>query len=574
MSDRMIHTCGKEEGQPVSGRFASRNRLVRLGSSPVKSQNTKASPPFSCHVSNSYRRCKSPTQPRFATPLPICINFIPKANRNPKQQKEKAPTEDEIFSSYLNSFDAPAPASPPLPPPLPMAAAEKKWLFLLLCAAFLSLFLLLSAMAGFSASSAFSFGKPFTSLVRRGPNSPPSFAYYIAGNRGHGDRVLRLLLAVYHPRNRYLLHLATEASDKERTQLAAAVQAVPAVRAFGNVDVIGKPDAMTYMGSSTLAAAAHAAAVLLKLDSEWDWFITLSAADYPLVTQDGKEMSGTKEMSIWEPERLALPHSLYNLACVNEELYRSLNPQQHQQSHGCQYGVGRDPTCLGEQEIQGELLKNWRMQEEQFHRFQPIVVDPGIYLARRTKIFHATEKRQTPEAFKVFTGSPWVILSRPFVEFCTLGWDNLPRTLLMFFTNVILSEEGYFHTVACNAPEFQNTTVNADLRYIVWDTPPGMEPRILNSTDYDEMVQSGAAFARQFRKDDPVLNQVDEKILMRRANRAAPGAWCSGRRGWWMDPCSLWGDINVVKPGRQARRLGGTMENLLDDWKKNSSSCQ
>jgi hypothetical protein len=27
---------------------------------------------------------------------------------------------------------------------------------------------------------------------------------------------------------------------------------------------------------------------MLRLDAEWDWFITLSAADYPLLTQDGK----------------------------------------------------------------------------------------------------------------------------------------------------------------------------------------------------------------------------------------------------------------------------------------------
>jgi hypothetical protein len=37
-------------------------------------------------------------------------------------------------------------------------------------------------------------------------------------------------------------------------------------------------------------------------------------------------------------------------------------------------------------------------------RVQPIVVDPATYLARRSQIFHATEKRQTPDAFKVFTG--------------------------------------------------------------------------------------------------------------------------------------------------------------------------
>lgn len=173
-----------------------------------------------------------------------------------------------------------------------------------------------------------------------------------------------------------------------------------------------------------------------------------------------------------------------------------------------------------------------------------------------------------------FAGSPWVILSRSFLEFCVLGWDNLPRTLLMYFTNVVLSQEGYFHSVICNSPEFMNTTVNSDLRYMIWDNPPKMEPHFLNISDFAQMVQSGAAFGRQFRRDDPVLNMVDEKILKRGRNRAAPGAWCSGRRSWLMDPCSQWGDVNVFKPGPQAKKFEESMTSLLDDWNSQSNQCK
>lgn len=83
------------------------------------------------------------------------------------------------------------------------------------------------------------------------------------------------------------MHIGTEGTDDERRRLSALVKSVPAIRAFGNVDVIGKPDATTYMGASNIAAILRAAAVLLKVDSDWDWFITLSAMDYPLLTQDG-----------------------------------------------------------------------------------------------------------------------------------------------------------------------------------------------------------------------------------------------------------------------------------------------
>ncbi|EEF31323.1 beta-glucuronosyltransferase GlcAT14A isoform X2 [Ricinus communis] len=394
--------------------------------------------------------------------------------------------------------------------------AEKRWLFTLFSAAFISLLFLL-----FYSISALSSPKSFPSIVRHGTHYPPAFAYYISGGRGDGDRILRLLLAVYHPRNHYLLHLGADASDEERARLVWAINAVPAIRSFANVDVVGKPSRLVYMGSSNLAATLRAAAILLRVQSGWNWFVALSAFDYPLLTQD-------------------------DLSHVFSSISRDFNFIDHTSDLG------------------------WKESQ----RFQPIVVDPGIYLARRSQIFHATQKRGTPDAFKVFTGSPWVILSRSFLEFCILGWDNLPRTLLMYFNNMILSEEGYFHSVICNAPEFKNTTVNSDLRYMVWDNPPKMEPHFLNISDYDQMVQSGAAFARQFKRNDPILDMVDEKILKRGYNQAAPGAWCTGRRSWWMDPCSQWGDVNVVKPGPQAKRFEDTIRNLLDEWNSQMNQCK
>jgi hypothetical protein len=124
--------------------------------------------------------------------------------------------------------------------------------------------------------------------VRRGPDALPCLAYFLIGARGDGPRLLRLLLAVYHPRNRYVLHLSADASNDERRDLAAGVAAAaPAAVAFANVAVVGTPTAGTPVGSSGLAGTLRAAAVLLRLHPDWDWFLTLNAADYPLVTQDG-----------------------------------------------------------------------------------------------------------------------------------------------------------------------------------------------------------------------------------------------------------------------------------------------
>uniref|UniRef100_A0A453BRY2 Uncharacterized protein n=1 Tax=Aegilops tauschii subsp. strangulata TaxID=200361 RepID=A0A453BRY2_AEGTS len=156
-------------------------------------------------------------------------------------------------------------------------------------------------------------------------------------------------------------------------------------------------------------------------------------------------------------------------------------------------------------------------------------------------------------------GSPWVILSRNFTEHCVHGWDNLPRRLLMYFANAAYSMESYFQTVICSSSDFRNTTVNGDLRYFVWDDPPGLEPRILDETHLGNMVNSSAAFARRFAEDAPVLKKVDDELLNRSSAQLDPGVWCRNlgekQGGGDVKACSKWGDINVVRPGRAGERL-------------------
>ena len=170
-------------------------------------------------------------------------------------------------------------------------------------------------------------------------------------------------------------------------------------------------------------------------------------------------------------------------------------------------------------------------------------------------------------------GSPWVILNRRFIEYCVFGWDNLPRTLLMYFTNVMLPLEGYFHSVACNS-DFRNFTVNDDLRYMVWDDPPQMEPHFLNVTHYDELVGSGVPFARKFKENEPLLDKIDDKILRRWYHRPVPGAWCTGRKRWFSDPCSQWSNVNIVRPGPQAEKFRKYINQIFEESKSSNNSCK
>ncbi|XP_074379199.1 beta-glucuronosyltransferase GlcAT14C isoform X1 [Apium graveolens] len=345
----------------------------------------------------------------------------------------------------------------------------------------------------------------------------PRFAYMIAGTKGEGLQLKRLLQAVYHPRNYYLLHLDIEASDSERLELAKYVKSVDVMR---NVMVIGKPDLVTYKGPTMIACTLHAVAVLLKKASDWDWFINLSASDYPLMSQD-------------------------DMLHIFSYLPRDLNFLEHSSTIG------------------------WKENQ----RARPIIIDPGLYHMKKSSVFYAKEKRSMPASFKLFMGSAWVMLTRSFLEFSIWGWDNLPRTLLMYYTNFLSSPEGYFHSVACNHKDYQNTTVNHDLHYIRWDNPPKQHPISLTIEHFADMILSGAPFARKFAKDDPVLDKIDKEILRRSSGCLTPGGWCAGNSAQG-DPCLVYGSSDAIRPTLNSKRLERLVLELLSSENFRVKQCK
>ncbi|CAN6352557.1 unnamed protein product [Urochloa humidicola] len=415
------------------------------------------------------------------------------------------------------------------------AAVDRRWLLPLAVGSALSL-LLLVALTTFPLPFPSSSSSPSAALfvehkLAPSPPSPagaslPRIAFLISGSAGDASALRRVLLALYHPRNRYILHLDAEAPDSGRRDLAAGLAAHPVIASAANVRVVDRANLITYRGPTMVANTLHAAAAFLwghagAGGTDWDWFINLSASDYPLVTQD-------------------------DLIHVFSKLPRDLNFIDHTSDIG------------------------WK----EFQRAKPVIIDPGLYMKKKADVFWIPQRRSVPTAFKLFTGSAWMALSRPFVEYCIWGWDNLPRTVLMYYSNFISSPEGYFHTVVCNAEEFKNTTVNHDLHYISWDNPPKQHPHYLTVEDLDRMVASDAPFARKFHSDDPVLDRIDEEILSRGADMPTPGGWCAGTRENGSDPCSVIGDTSLLRPGRGAVRLQRLVTSLLSEEKFHPRQCK
>ncbi|CAM8958186.1 unnamed protein product [Rhodiola kirilowii] len=404
---------------------------------------------------------------------------------------------------------------------------NRKWLmpFTLICLVFLLIFVIEGSMKSKpGADFSFEYRKLGTldpgvgAGIGSALSELPKLAYMISGSKGDVARVKRLLQAVYHPRNYYLIHFDLQASDAERIEFAKYAKSLDVFGRFRNVKVVGKANVVTDKGPTMVACTLHGAAILLKVAKDWSWFINLSAADYPLISQD-------------------------DLLHIFSYVPRDLNFIEHTSNIG------------------------WK----EFQMARPIIVDPGLYHSIKSNVFWAKEKRSLPAAFKLFLGSPWVGLSRPFLEFCIWGWDNLPRTLLMYFTNFLSPAEGYFHTVVCNNKDYQNTTVNNDLHYTQWDKH---HPVNLTLKHFDDMVQSGAPFARTFEQDDPVLRKIDNEILKKVESGFTYGGWCIGESLHGYDPCLTVGNPNAIKPTLASKRLEKLLVDLLNPETFRSRQCK
>jgi beta-glucuronosyltransferase len=106
----------------------------------------------------------------------------------------------------------------------------------------------------------------------------------ISGSAGDLPRVRRLLMAIYHPWNCYLVLLDLKS---ERRDFAEFLQEEKVFKDFDNVRLVEGVGPVSSKGPTEVAALLQGIAILLREFKDWNWFINLSASDYPLLPQDG-----------------------------------------------------------------------------------------------------------------------------------------------------------------------------------------------------------------------------------------------------------------------------------------------
>ncbi|CAN4090124.1 unnamed protein product [Withania somnifera] len=200
-----------------------------------------------------------------------------------------------------------------------------------------------------------------------------------------------------------------------------------------------------------------------------------------------------------------------------------------------------------------EYNKNASLEE--YQKAAEVIVDSRLYIQLRGKMFVGDRKRAFPSAFKLFMGSQHVILNWKFVEYSIHGWENLPRLLLLYFSNTRSSHKGYFQTLACNTKEFSDAVIASNLLFVNLDNTPS-DFGALNS---DRILKKG--------------DMIDAHILHRGRGMVSPGGWCLGSSNWFSDPCDEWADPSVLRAGPSSKGLENFLMKSIKDMSIRSSIC-
>ena len=256
-------------------------------------------------------------------------------------------------------------------------------------------------------------------------------AYLILVHRYPGQ-FKRLFRAIYHPANYYLVHVDKKSGVGLQTEIQDFLSS------FSNASLL-KSQSILWGGYSMVDAELRGIEELLKISAEWEFFINLSAQDFPLKSQTH----------------------------IQDFLDRN---------------KGTDFISVANQ---SELRPDTLSRIENY----------CIEFANR--ILRIPIKRLYLRGVTPHIGSQWMILSRKFCEF--VSYSPEVERFKKFYRHTFIADEGFFQTVIMNT-SYEGTIVNDDKRTIVW-VPTGkikLRPRDFTSKDADFLMASQGLFARKF----------------------------------------------------------------------------
>ncbi|KAG9468993.1 hypothetical protein GDO78_021443 [Eleutherodactylus coqui] len=251
------------------------------------------------------------------------------------------------------------------------------------------------------------------------PPEKPLRVLYMLVVHGRAVRQLkRLIKAIYHKDHFYYIHV-----DKRSNYLQSEM--VQVAERYTNIRVTSWRMDTIWGGASLLTMYLRSMKDLLEMtDWSWDFFINLSATDYPIRTN--QEL--VYFLSKYRDKNFLKSHGRDNVRFIKKQGLDRL-------FHECDSHM-------------------WRLGE-----------------------------RQIPEGIVLDGGSDWFALTRTFVNYVTYTKDVLVSELRHFYKYTLLPAESFFHTVLENSKDC-DTLVDNNLRVTNWNRKLGCRCQYKHIVDW------------------------------------------------------------------------------------------
>uniref|UniRef100_A0A3P8TRX7 Xylosyltransferase 1 n=1 Tax=Amphiprion percula TaxID=161767 RepID=A0A3P8TRX7_AMPPE len=296
------------------------------------------------------------------------------------------------------------------------------------------------------------------------PSKPVRIAFVLVVHGRASRQFHRLFKAIYHTSHYYYIHV-----DQRSNYLHRQVQALASQ--YTNVRVTPWRMATIWGGASLLTMYLRSMADLLAMrDWSWDFFINLSAADYPIRTN--------------------------NQLVAFLSKYRDMN-----------------------------FIKSHGRDNARFIRKQGL---DRLFFECDTHMWRLGD-RKIPEGISVDGGSDWFLLNRMFVEYVINSKDDLVTNMKRFYAYTLLPAESFFHTVLENSAHCESMVDN-NLRITNWNRKLGCKcqykhivdwcgcsPNDFKPADFHRFQQTvrPTFFARKFEAsvNQEIVNQLDAYLF-------------------------------------------------------------
>mmetsp|Transcript_1706 Transcript_1706/g.3150 ORF Transcript_1706/g.3150 Transcript_1706/m.3150 type:complete len:388 (+) Transcript_1706:2968-4131(+) len=299
-------------------------------------------------------------------------------------------------------------------------------------------------------------------------------AYFIQVSPGHLKHLERLLRVLHRAENVYAVHVDAKEDTDAVISFIRALRNGPRGESFLNVHFMDGEE-ISYRGLTMTLNTIRGMEFLLEKDSSWDYFINLSANDYPMVTvENQQQLLGSENI---------LGRKLNFMTFFSKKSWQTFNVKRQFRIH-LDTGLTFSPG--------GQMIPTYYTS--------PLFGRQGFTFAK---------------------AEAWITVTR---EFCAeVVHGAMMKRLLANFSFLLSSPEHVFVTLLFNHPYFNTTWIPRGFTTVLWITHQnkgsGQHPvKVDQIVDgeyvyFDTLIKRPGFFARKFElANTPIMDRIDREV--------------------------------------------------------------